>query len=366
MQLPLIVITGPTAVGKTDLSVKLALNLGAEIISADSRQVYWGMDIGTAKPSVETRRLVPHHLIDVVKPDEEFTVADFKALAEVKIDQLHFGLRIADFGFSGDGHRFGHSSTEETWFLNGHNGQDDDQGRFSIPQSAIRNPQSVRIPLLVGGTFLYIRSIVDGLFPGPSASPEVRRELTKEAERLGPDHLFEKLKEIDPIAAAKLNPGDLRRVTRAIEVYYLTGQPISYLQAQKTTRKNYSVLMIALLREREELFTRIRERIEQMVQTGLVDEVQQLLDQGFDPGLRSMEGLGYREIVGYLKGEYDLSEARAIILKRTKRLARYQLGWIRKDNRYHLFHPDQEDEILAQIERFLTDVPEGSLGKCMK
>ncbi|MEW5766682.1 MAG: tRNA (adenosine(37)-N6)-dimethylallyltransferase MiaA [bacterium] len=330
MCFPLIVITGPTAVGKTDLSVKLALKLGAEIISADSRQVYLGMDIGTAKPSVEARHLVPHHLIDVVKPDEEFTVADFKAMAEARIDRLHSGMRMAE-------------------------------GGRENPKSAICNPKWIKPPLLVGGTFLYIRSIIDGLFPGPSASPEIRRRLTQETDQFGPQYLSEKLKEVDPTTAAKLDPADLRRITRALEVYYLTGQPISHLQTQKTTKQNYSVLMIALLRERDELFARLQVRIEQMIQKGLVEEVQRLLDQGFGPELRSMEGLGYREIIGYLKGEYGLSEAKAIILKRTKRLARYQLGWIRNDKRYHLFHPDQEEEIFNQIEHFLGRVECGQV-----
>ncbi|RDV84769.1 tRNA (adenosine(37)-N6)-dimethylallyltransferase MiaA [Ammonifex thiophilus] len=277
---PLVVITGPTATGKTAVGIEVALRLGGEIISADSMMVYKGMDIGTAKPSLEERKGVPHHLIDVVEPHEHFSVGAFQALARKLIEEIH---------------------------------------------------SRGRLPLLVGGTALYIRAVIDGYTFPVKADKELRQRLLKEAQEKGTAHLHAQLQAIDPRAAGKIHPHDRKRIVRALEIYYQTGKPPS--EVMKKEPPPYDVLMFGLNLPREELYRRIEQRVDAMLAAGLVEEVRRLLEQGVPPQATSMQGLGYKEIAAYLRGEISFEQAVYLIKRNTRRFAKRQLTWFRHDPR---------------------------------
>ncbi|HLT57378.1 MAG: tRNA (adenosine(37)-N6)-dimethylallyltransferase MiaA [Limnochordales bacterium] len=281
---PLLVIVGPTAVGKTAYCVLLGQALRAEIVTADSMQVYRGMDIGTAKPPPEERGGVPHHCLDLVDPRDAFNVADYRR---------HALAAIADI------HRRG------------------------------------RLPILTGGTGLYVRAVVDDfLFPDRGADWELRRRLEEEAARLGRAALHARLAQVDPETAARLHPNDLRRVVRALEVYQRTGRPLSqHLREARARQPRFDLLMFGLTRPREELYARINRRVEEQIAAGLVEEVRRLMAQGLDEGHVAMQGLGYKEIIGYLKGRWSLQEAIRILQRDTRHYARRQLIWFKADPR---------------------------------
>ncbi len=277
----LIILAGPTAVGKTEVSLKLAEHINAEIVSADSMQVYKRMDIGTAKPSREERQAVPHHLIDLVEPDEDFSVADY---------QRHFQQTVASIYTRG------------------------------------------KLPLLTGGTGLYIRACIQGfdLEPG-SPIPGLRQELKEQAEEYGPLYLYQRLVEVDPEAAAKIHPNDHRRVIRALEVFFSTGAPISRLQQNRSHNFEYKLIYLFLNRDRSELYQRIELRVDRMIAEGLVEEVQSLLKNGFSSKLKPMQSLGYKQIGCYLEQKCSLEDATATIKQETRRYAKRQLTWFRKE-----------------------------------
>ncbi|MEZ4511937.1 MAG: tRNA (adenosine(37)-N6)-dimethylallyltransferase MiaA [Chloroflexota bacterium] len=276
VKIPLLVLVGQTAVGKTALSLRLAQQFGGEIISADSRLFYRGMDIGTAKPTAVERALVPHHLIDLCAPDETVTLGTYQQLAYGVIEWV------------------------------GKNG---------------------RLPLLVGGTGQYVQAVVEGWgIPRVAPQPALRQAL----EALGGDELARWLAALDPEAAAKIDPRNVRRVIRALEVTLVAGRPISDIQ-----RKNpppYNICLIGLHRERESLYRRIDARVDQMMADGLLDEVAGLLAQGYDEPLAAMSGLGYRQLLAHLRGELSLAEAVARIKFETHRFARQQATWFRRDD----------------------------------
>lgn len=281
----LVVIVGPTAVGKTDVSIEAAARLGGEIVSCDSMQVYRYMDIGTAKPGPSERARVPHHLIDVVDPDEAFNVARFQELAQAAIDDI-----------------------------------------------AARG----KIPFLVGGTGLYVRAVVDGfLFPWEGASPELRRKLEDEAAAQGVPALHARLAEVDPAAARRIHPNDARRIIRALEVYATTGRPISEMwrRAGEGKMRVDRLVMLGLVREREVLYERIERRCDAMVRQGLVEETRCLLERGYECALTARQALGYKEIVEHLRGRCSLEEAVEAIKRNTRRYAKRQLTWFRADPR---------------------------------
>lgn len=281
MMKPLIVLTGPTAVGKTELSLKIAKQINAEIVSADSMQVYKYMDIGTAKPSPEERKAIPHHLIDVVEPDQEFSVADYQRLFQQTVASIYAGGKL---------------------------------------------------PLVTGGTGLYIRACIQGFDLEPGGPlPSLRRELKEQIEKHGSHYLYQRLVDVDSEAAAKIHPNDQRRVVRALEVFLSTGVPISKLQRNRSSNFKYKVIYIFLNRNRDELYHRIELRVEQMIADGLVDEVQSLLKKGFSPQLKPMQSLGYKQICRYLFQECSLEEAIASIKQETRRYAKRQLTWFRKE-----------------------------------
>uniref|UniRef100_A0A7C2EI20 tRNA dimethylallyltransferase n=1 Tax=Ammonifex degensii TaxID=42838 RepID=A0A7C2EI20_9THEO len=274
-KLPLLVITGPTATGKSAVAVEVALRVGGEVISADSMMVYRGMDIGTAKPTLAERKGVPHHLIDVVDPEENFSVATFQALAREHIREIN-----------GRGH----------------------------------------LPILAGGTGLYIRAVVKGFSFAGGVNQELRRRLMEEARRLGALHLHERLRTVNPEAAARIHPHNVKRVVRALEVAYQTGKPIL---TQATPE--YDTLTFGLYLEREELYRRIEERVDAMLAAGLVEEVRRLLDRGVPSEATAMQALGYKEIAAYLRGKVTFEEAVRLIKRNTRRFAKRQFTWFKRE-----------------------------------
>jgi len=282
----LLVVVGPTATGKTETALLVAEAMGGEIVNADSVSLYRGMDIGTAKPTVEERARVPHHLIDILDPDERFTVAEYKARAEAAIDDI---------------------------LARG------------------------RVPILVGGSGLYVRAVVSGVsFTQAPPDWALRKQLTEEAEREGTEALHARLAAVDPDAAARITPRDLQRIIRALEVYLTTGERISSLQALDRERPpRYNTGQFGLRLPREELYRRIDARIDQQLAAGLVAEVQGLLDGGYDEDLVPMKGLGYAQVARYLRGECSLDEAVVQFKRDTRRFAKRQLTWFRADKRIH-------------------------------
>lgn len=274
----LLIITGPTAVGKTELSLQLAEMFHGEIISGDSMQVYEGMDVGTAKASPAERARVPHHLIDIVQPDVSFSVQEFQHLVREKIAEI-------------DGRQ--------------------------------------HLPMLVGGTGLYVEAIAHGYeMPQVGESPEIRERWQTFAEQEGNLALHQKLREVDPVTAERLHPNDQRRLIRALEVYELTGHPFS--QSKRKVDSPYNLLWIGLTMPRDLLYERINQRVDQMFAEGLVEEVKKLRAKGYQRGLTSMQAIGYKEIMSYLDGEITFEYARDWIKQGTRNFAKRQLSWFRR------------------------------------
>lgn len=279
--MPLLAIVGPTATGKTEVSLGVAQRLGGEIISADSMLIYRRMDIGTAKPTPSEREMVPHHMIDVVDPDEMYNVA----LYSQSVKEILQGIRARG-----------------------------------------------NLPMLVGGTGLYVRSVIDGYnFSEAGTDRELRARLMQDCTSHGREALHERLKKIDPRTASRLHVNDVKRVVRALEVYYLTGKTLSDSAGRE--ENPFNLLMCGLTMDRKELYSRIEKRVDRMMAQGLAGEVKGLLDRGYSPELTSMQGLGYKEIVLYLKGELTLDQAVELLKMNTRRFAKRQLTWFRRDSR---------------------------------
>lgn len=276
-----IILLGPTASGKTDVAICLAKKLGAEIISADSRQVYRGMDIGAAKPTKEQQKEVPHHLIDIVNPDEDFTVHDFVTRARKII---------------------------------------------SAPRSL---PPAPKTFLIVGGTGFYIRALVDNVnLASVPAQKEFREAMRKFAEEKGVDALHKKLSEADAEEAKKIHPNDVKKIIRALEIVQVSGKPKSFFN-EKSGAPPVTAKLFGLLLPRESLNERINARALNMMQNGLVDEVKKLLDAGYDERLNPMTGIGYRQIIGFLKNEYALEHAAELIKRDTRHFAKRQVTYFK-------------------------------------
>jgi len=300
---PLVVICGPTAGGKTRLALELADGLSLEAVSADSRQIYQGMDIGTAKASPEERALLPHHLIDVVRPDEPFTADDFRRL-----------------------------------------------GRTAIENTFRRG----RRPLVVGGTGLYIRVLTEGLVPAPGPNPEIRRRLETLEERRGPTALHRLLGRFDPDLARRLHPMDRVRALRGLEVYLQGGKPLSLFQREhEFSDRPFRTLKIGLAPPRELLYRQIDARVEDMFAAGLVDEVKGLLRLGYSPDLKAFRGIGYAETLKFLGGELSLAETVELVQRNTRRFAKRQLTWFCQDPEIIWFETWKESvKIRPLIEKF--------------
>ncbi len=275
---PLIVILGPTAVGKTALSLDLCRRFDGEVISADSRQIYRGMDIGTAKPSPLEQAQIVHHLIDIREPDEILSVAEYQAMAYAAIDDIH---------------------------------------------------RRRKVPFLVGGTALYLGAVVRGMkIPDVPPNPQLRAELEEVAARQGHEALFARLQEMDPATAAQIDGRNVRRVVRALEIMIETGRPKSELEGEDPPP--YRILQLGLDMPRDQLYTRIDQRVEQMVQDGLIEETQRLLAAGYPANLPALTSLGYKEIGAYLRGDVELPAAVERIQTETHRFVRHQYSWFRR------------------------------------
>lgn len=301
--LPLVVIVGPTAVGKSRLAVKLAQKLNGEIVSGDAFQVYRGLNLGTAKLNAAEREGIPHHLIDVVSPQENFSVAAYRRLAEQAIREIN---------------------------------------------------ERDKLPFLVGGTGLYINAVIyDYTFPEMPTDYELRERLKAIGRIKGPAYLHQRLQEVDPTAAANIKTGDVRRVIRALEVYQLTGRTLSSFHRLKDNPEpRYRLALIGLYMDRALLYDRINQRVEEMLRLGLVEEVKSLLEQGCSPAGNAMQALGYKEIVGYLQHQYDLPTAVELIKRNTRRYAKRQLTWFKRDNRIKWYNVElaaNEEELVEEI-----------------
>jgi tRNA dimethylallyltransferase len=299
---PLVVILGPTAVGKTEISLIVAEHLAGEIVSADSRLFYRGMDIGTAKPTREERSRVPHHLIDMIDPDEAWSLRDFQQSAQEAITAIH---------------------------------------------------TRGRLPLLVGGTGQFLRCITEGWeLPKQAPHLKLRNEIQKWGEQIGAAALHAQLSIIDPQAASVIEPNNLRRTVRALEVIVLTGKRFS--EQRQRRQSPYHILQLGLIRPRPELYARIDARIEQMLSNGWLDEVQALLDQGYDPSLTSMSAIGYQQLAAYLVGDITLEEATKEIKRLTRQFVRRQANWFKMDDpSIHWFTPGSDT--VEQIVRLVQE-----------
>jgi tRNA dimethylallyltransferase len=297
---PLVVIVGPTAVGKTEIALRLAERLGGEIVSADSRLFYRGMDIGTAKPSRDEQARVPHHLIDVVDPGETWSLALFQQAAREAIHEIH---------------------------------------------------ARGRLPFLVGGTGQYVRAVLQGWdLPAQEPDPALRKALERWGNEIGGLDLHRRLAVLDPQAARLIDPRNVRRTVRALEVTLGTGRPFS--EQRQRSVSPYSLLVIGLKRPRPELYRRVDERIEVMIRSGLIEEVRALLDKGYSPDLPTLSAIGYREMIAHLRGEMTLDEAVAQMKRLTRRFVRHQGAWFSEnDPQIHWFEvgPGTIDEIENQI-----------------
>ncbi len=308
MKEKIVIIVGPTAVGKTRISVETAKLMNTEVISADAMQIYIGMDIGTAKIREDEKQGVPHHMIDLVYPDEKFTVSDFKTRSGAIIKQL--------------------------------------------------NSKS-KIPVIAGGTGLYVNSLIYNLsFSNTISDEAIRGELTQLLETNGKEHLHRLLESIDPISAEKIHMNNAKRVLRALEVYYITGTPFSASNTDfREESEDYDFVLIGLEMDRQLLYNRINQRVDDMVNNGLIDEVVGLRAMGYDKDLISMQGIGYKEIIQYLDNEITLEESIRLIKRNSRRLAKRQFTWFKADNRikWVSVDPINIDQALKDVQNYLSE-----------
>ncbi|RPJ54946.1 MAG: tRNA (adenosine(37)-N6)-dimethylallyltransferase MiaA [Acidobacteria bacterium] len=288
----LIALAGPTGSGKSALAVEAALVLHGEIVNCDSMQLYRKLNIGTAKPTDQQRRLVPHHLYDLLEPDEVYSAGRYMQEARAVCRQI-----------AGRGHT----------------------------------------PLVVGGTGLYLRALLEGVFEGPGRTEELRRRLHRIAGQRGSAYLHRLLARRDPEAARRIQPADRIRLVRALEVFFATGSPISRLQPAREPFDEFSIVKIGLNLPRSELYARINRRVEEMFQSGLIEEVESLLRQDYSPDLKAFEALGYRAVVRFLKGEITLEEAVESTRRDTRRYAKRQMTWFRREADMHWIEFAGED-----------------------
>lgn len=302
---PLFAVVGPTAAGKTGAAIRLARDLAGAVVSADSRYLYRGMDIGTAKPTEEEMAGVPHHLIDVVEPTQDYSLALYQADAYRAIDQI---------------------------LARG------------------------RLPILAGGTPLYVNALLEGWrIPEVPPDPAFREEMAQVAESEGPAALHARLAVVDPVAVDRIPMTNVRRVIRALEIHRATGQPMTEIEGKHPP--SYEVLRLGLMLPREDLYRRIDRRIEEQIAGGWVEEVQRLLAAGVSPALPAMSAIGYREIAAHLAGMCSLAEAVERIKYHTHRYARHQLTWLRRMSGIHWFDPREPgwyDEMLGRARAFLN------------
>jgi tRNA dimethylallyltransferase len=312
---PIVVIVGPTAVGKSRIAVEVAKTFETEVLTADSRQVYRGMDIGTDKPNPEERQGVSHHLIDLVGPGEVFNAGLYRGQALEEIERLY---------------------------------------------------RDRCLPLVVGGTGLYVRTLLKGLCSAPPSDPILRKVLQQEAIDQGHDRLYARLAAVDPTGAAQLHPRDESKVIRALEVYQLSGRRMSEFQQEHGfAERPFSALIIGLNRDRAALYRRIEGRIDWQLAHGLIEETKQLLAQGYQRNSGAMKGLGYRQVVEHLAGEYDAAEMVRRFKRDTRQYAKRQLTWFRKEPGIQWLTIEESDSVrhtaslvIGSVDRFLSTLEE--------
>jgi len=299
----IIIICGPTGIGKTSVAIEIADAVNGEIISADSMQIYRHMDIGTAKPTPAERSVARHHMVDIINPDEHFDAALFSEMAYNKV--------------------------------------------LSLDKSCI-------VPIVAGGTGLYIKALIHGLFNAAPADYGIRMRLKGEADAHGVDFLYKRLAKIDPDAAERIHPNDTYRIIRALELAEATGKTISrHHSAHRFAGKRYRVLKIGLQRERKALYDLINQRVDVMIEKGLVDEVRGLLKRGYSPNLKSMQSIGYRHMVDFIKGRVSWDETLRTLKRDTRRYAKRQITWFKADSEIVWAQPDQTEDIIMRVKNFL-------------
>jgi len=298
-----IIICGPTGIGKTSFAIETAEAFTGEIVSADSMQIYRYMDIGTAKPTPAERARARHHMIDIVNPDEHFDAALFSKMAHDKILELDAGCIV---------------------------------------------------PIIAGGTGLYIKALVHGLFSAGPPDQDTRIRLKEEADAHGAGFLYKRLAKNDPDAAERIHPNDTYRIIRALELIEATGKTISkHHEEHRFANKRYTVFKIGLEMEREALYNRINQRVDAMIEAGLVDEVKGLLDRGYSENLKSMQSIGYRHMVDFIKSSVSLDETIRTLKRDTRMYAKRQMTWFNADPEILWTKPEQTEDIMLRIEDFL-------------
>jgi tRNA dimethylallyltransferase len=304
MERKVIVITGPTCSGKTNIAISIAEKLQTEIISADSRQVYKYLTIGTAKPGAGALSKVKHHFVDTLEPDDDFNISKYE------IDALKIIGQLLNDG---------------------------------------------KIPVVVGGSGLYIRALVDGIFNSVDNDEAYRKELKNKREKFGNEYLYEELKKVDPQSAQKMLPQNWKRVIRALEVYHLTGKPIWQFQENYSRKNDYEFIQFGLNWNRRVLYDNIEKRIDQMIDNGLVDEVKDILSRGCSKELNALNTVGYKEIISFLENEITIERAVELIKRNTRRYAKRQMTWFRKDKRIQWFDIESMDDLYKAKQSILKN-----------
>lgn len=304
---PIPVLVGPTSVGKTAVGIELARRFGAEIISADSRQIYRHMDIGTAKPTADERAAVPHHLIDIIEPDVRFSAGEYSRRAREAIREL--------------------------------------AGR-DVPA------------LVVGGAGLYIKSLVGGLFEAPEIPRTLRQRLAEGYRALSTDALHGRLREIDPASATRIHPNDRQRIERALEVRDATGATLTSWFDRPVHSRSRGTRLVGLRRDRAALYARIDARVLKMIESGLEDEVRGLMDRGYGPGTHAMATFGYTEVLRCIRGELDLKDAVSAIQQRTRQYAKRQLTWFRQTDGIDWISVEDEEDPRDTCEKIIRAFPD--------
>ena len=297
-----IVIVGPTCSGKTRLSIDIAKGINSEIISADSRQIYKYLDIGTAKPSIDDLENVKHHFVDELDPNEDFNVSIFAERAKKVIQKLII---------------------------------------------------SNILPIIVGGSGLYIKALIDGITQSADTNQKIRAELLELRHTYGNDYLYNELKKVDEISASKMLPQNWKRVMRALEVYRLTGKPIWQHHHEQNENIKFNFQQIGLLWDRKTLYQNIELRVDEMIETGFVEEVKRLLESGYSKTLNSLNTVGYKEIIQYLENEISLDRAIELIKRNTRHYAKRQMTWFNKDKRITWYQIHQESDLLSVYDKIL-------------
>jgi len=299
------VIVGPTCSGKTKLALAISDKVNSEIISADSRQIFKLLNIGTAKPSKQELHSVKHHFIDLLNPDEEFNVSKFEKEAVKIIEQLFFANKL---------------------------------------------------PIIVGGSGLYIKTLIDGIIDVPDTDPNFRKELLEIRKEKGNEFLYEMLKSIDKQSADSMLPQNWKRVIRAIEIYKTTNQKFSDIKNKNIRTTDFQFMQFGLLWNRQELYDNIEKRVDEMIEMGLVDEVEKILVAGFSPALNSLNTVGYKEIINYLNKEISFEKAIEFIKRNTRRYAKRQMTWFNKDKRIMWIEVDNQSSFEKIADEILYDI----------